>query len=314
MTSPEILVKKQTIAFDATLLTSVMECGLKTDLRHNHNLEPLRGKSNSLEVGSIVHKVLEVYYQTIINGIHPDDAIGYGLAAGELYIRGCPTCLNTDNGSCGHKRNEYPGIENTPIDNENDKIGWRYALDSCEEYHARWRNDSWRPVAVEHVLTKEIYSDDNIRVLWKAKIDLLTNTFGPYGIVSMDHKTMKQKRTNLSMNNQFIGQCIVTENPLMFINKFGWQKTLQPHEKFMRSAMNFSEARINEWRYEIVPYWAYKLLEYHEEEYYPPNWTSCNSQYGWCVFWKLCDADPHVREELIRKEFTVGDVWDVSND
>jgi hypothetical protein len=318
--SPELLIKKkQSIALDATLTTALMECGTKLDLRFNHRFVPIAGKSNSLEVGSIVHKFLEVYYESIYNGIKRNDACGFGLAAAELYVRGCPYCFDfiptaeLTQPKCGHQINEYPGVENTPIDNDKDRIGWKYALDSCELYHERWKNDSWKPVKTEHVLGKVIYEDDNIQVLWKAKIDSLMETYGPRGIVSMDHKTMKQRRTSLSMNNQFIGQCILTNSQTMFINRFGWQTTLKPEQKFERVAMNYTMARINEWKNEIIPYWAYKLLEYHDDDYYPPNWTSCHSQYGWCQFHSICDADPGIREELLRQKFMVGKEWDIQN-
>src|SRR5678809_800155 len=104
----EILVPKKNIVFDATLLTSVMTCGRFTDLRQNHSFVQISGKSNSLECGSIVHKVLEVYYDSISKGFKRELAINTGMMAGELYIKGCPFCTdfvpfhNVQNGDAGH--------------------------------------------------------------------------------------------------------------------------------------------------------------------------------------------------------------------
>src|SRR5687767_1515519 len=96
-TSPEILIPKKNIVMDATLLSSLMSCPRMTDFRFNLNLQPIGGKSNNLEVGSLIHKILEIYYKNVINGFKRDQAIQMGFAAGEMYIRGCPSCMGWKN-------------------------------------------------------------------------------------------------------------------------------------------------------------------------------------------------------------------------
>src|SRR5574339_392065 len=105
----EILTKKQNVILDSQILTTLMSCGRLADFRFNHDLIPTTGKSNSLEVGALVHKVLEEYGRKIIERRSRANAIEYGLAAGQLYIRGCPHCTNFSDASntgikpsCGH--------------------------------------------------------------------------------------------------------------------------------------------------------------------------------------------------------------------
>src|SRR3990172_13064945 len=107
---------KKNIVLDATMLSTLMSCPRLLDLRFNHSFQPINGKSNSLEVGSIVHKVLEVYYRHIIQGFKRDLALAAGLTAGELYIKGCSHCSRVTEGKplCGHQINEYEGVKNTP--------------------------------------------------------------------------------------------------------------------------------------------------------------------------------------------------------
>lgn len=307
---------KQNIVLDATMLSSLMSCGRMTDLRHNHLFVSSGGKSNSLETGSIVHEVMETYYKGIINGLTRNNAIAHALAAGELYVRGCPGCALIESGEtqCGHAPGKYPGVMNTPIETTSSpsRIGWKNALDTCEQYFEYYKNDIWVPLEVEKVLSKILYEDDNIRILWKAKVDLLTDT--NRGIYSCDHKTHKQRRETTGLNNQFIGQALVTERRGVWINKIGFQSTLKPEEKFTRVFLNFTADRLLEWQSEILPYWGYKLVEYNESGYWPPNYTHCDNKFGMCVYKDVCEADRNIREETIRVNFIKGPEWNPTND
>lgn len=322
------------------MLTTLMSCGRKFDLTHNHNLVPMSGKSNSLEVGSIIHKVIEVYNKNLINGFPRQECIALGLAAGEMYVRGCPSCTDFDSecfcndGSgppntscpdcegtgkkkppCGHSINEYPGVMNTPQESTTKpaRVGWKWALETCEQYFAHYNNDSWVPLEVEVVKGKILYEDDEIRILWKAKLDLISDT--NQGIFPIDHKTMKQNREKVSLNNQFIGQCLIMGTRSMIINEIGLQTSLKPEEKFRRVMMSYSADKLIEWQSEILPYWAYKLIEYSESSYFPPNYTQCESKYGMCGFMKdVCEMDRNMREESLKIYFKVGPQWDPNND
>lgn len=309
---------KQNIVLDATLLSSLMSCGRLTDFRHNRLLISSGGKSNSLEVGSLVHEVLETYYKGIISGLSRTQAIGHGLAAGELYVRGCATCTGWTSTEirppCGHAPDKYPGVQNTPMESTKapSRIGWKDALNTCEQYFDYYKNDIWVPLEVEKVMSKVLYEDENIRILWKAKIDCLMDTNS--GIFSVDHKTMRQRRDTLSLNNQFIGQALVTERRAVWINKVGFQTSLKPEEKFTRVYMSYTADRLLEWQSEILPYWAYKLVEYTEGDYFPPNFTHCENKFGVCPYKEVCESDRDMREETFRLNFIKGPEWNPTNE
>lgn len=334
---------KSNIILDATILTTIMSCPRLSDFRFNHNFQSIKGKSNSLEVGSTVHKFLEVYYGSIIKGLNKSMAEGHAFAAAELYIQGCkyctdfiphhcktcaitatndtmivlnapdPNCLDCHGGgmitkpTCGHKPNDYPGVFNTPKESEGYIIGWHWALETCQQYLDHYRADFWVPLEVEVVKGKILYEDEDIRILWKAKLDLVTDT--NQGIYPVDHKTMKQNRPTISLNNQFIGQCLMMETRNVFINKVGFQKTLKPAEKFLRPPISYSAARLLEWQSETLPFYAKLLLMYAETGHFPPNYTHCESKYGNCAFLDVCSSDPGMREETLKLNFKVGEAW-----
>ena len=156
-----------------------------------------------------------------------------------------------------------PKFENTPPED----IQW--ALDTIEQYFDYYKADSIIPLYVEYVKGDVIYEDDEIRILWKAKYDLIADM--DRGILPVDHKTFKVSRDTISLNNQFIGQCILQGTRTMIVNKIGFQTTLKPEEKFTRVPISYSADRLLEWQSQILPYYAKLLITYTEQGYFPPN-------------------------------------------
>ena len=238
------------------------------------------------------------------------------MTAGDLYIKGCTFCTDwqgEDKPPCGHQADEYPGLKNTPPDNETKpkRTGWKWVLETMEQYFDFYKNDKWVPLSVEEVKGRMLYEDDEIRVYWKAKLDLTVKTNA--GIHPVDHKTMSQDRDSSKLHNQFIGQCFIEETRSMIVNKIGFQTSKKPEEKFKRVMHSYSADNLLEWQSEIVPYWAYQFLTYVEGEYYPPRWTNCENKYGKCAFIDVCTNDRNMREEVLRQHFRVGRPWDPSN-
>lgn len=342
----EIIERTNKINFvtDATLLTSVMKCGRFTDLSQNLSLQSINGKSNSLETGNIVHKYLEVYYKSCKNGLSKSQAHGYGMIAAELYIQGCAICTGyvpqfcndcdglgqqgiqqnagrpcqackgtgkITNPSCGHKINEYPGVTNTPAESDGYIIGWKYVLDTCEQYYKFYESDFWVTLETEIVKSKILYEDDDIRILFKSKLDWIVDT--NTGIYPCDHKTMKQNRDSVSLNNQFMGQCLIMDTRNVFINKIGFQKTLKPADKFKRVVISYSAARLYEWQSQILPYWCKTMLMYQEQGYWPPNFSNCDGKFGFCQYKEVCESNPDMRSDVLKLNFIRGPVWNPQN-
>lgn len=329
----DILIPKKNVIMDATSLSSLMSCGRYHDIRFNHCLVSTKGRSNSLEVGSLIHKVFEVFYQAQIDGHNRATSIGMALSAGQMFVLGCPHCagfvpthqimgpdeethvcneLCVAKPSCKHEVDEYPGMTNTPEQSAGFVVGWRFALQTCEQYFDFYKNDAFIPLASEQVKGEVLYEDDEIRVLWKAKFDLIIDT-NQIGIVSMDHKSFKQRRDKSTLSNQFTGQCLLLKSRNVIVNKIGLQTTLKIDERLTREVVSFSSARLVEWQSEILPYYAYKYIQYAESGYWPPNYTSCDSMYGPCVYKQVCEADQGMREEVLRNNYTLAPVWDPQN-
>jgi hypothetical protein len=294
-----------------------MKCGTLAEFKHVKDLQPLKGNGNALETGSIIHKFLEVYHGSQMKGIGRTQAVGFGMAAAEMYIQGCQYCYDfqpTDEQpkpSCGHQPNEYPGLKNTPAESDGYIVGWQFALQTCDEYAKFWASDFWVTLAVETVRSKTLYEDDEVSILFKSKLDWIVDT--NTAILPCDHKTMKQNRDTLSMNNQFMGQCRQLDTRSVIIDKIGLQKTLKPEEKFKRVPVSYSAERLMEWQSVTLPYWTKQYIAWNRDGYFPQTFPSCNGQYGKCEFYSVCESNPSMREEELRNNFYVGVPWNPVN-
>jgi hypothetical protein len=293
------------VVFDATLLSSLMSCARLTNMRHNLNFVQKDGKSNSLECGSLVHVILEFYNKALMLGKSRKDAIDDGFAAGIEYRNGYKLTNKfiTDEAE--------GGMKNTPDENEKkpERTGYNFVIKTMQEYFDFYRNDSHTCIAAEEVRSKLIYEDDEMRILWKAKFDLIMDTAN--GILSKDYKTMKQRRDTLSMSNQFMGHCVLLGSRNVMVDKIGFQTSLKPEEKFTRAIISYSTDRLAEWVNDIVPFYARMYIAYTESGNWPANFTHCENKYGTCPMLRVCESDRSLRDDELKMNFMIGPKWEI---
>jgi hypothetical protein len=292
------------ITIDSQVLNTIQACFRKTQYSFIYNLTPF-DKAEALEKGDLMHKILEVYYsmrgpkdyttpvwqELIEAGISPyRDPVSTAIRAGEYF--------------------------STKL---------QISLEICEEvikhfkdYAEYYEHDEWVPLAVEEVGSKTMYEDQDIKIIYSFKIDLVMEK--GHIICPFDHKTGKQRHDPLSLSNQFIGYCYALSrngpnhsgppcnNILM--NKIGFQKTLSPAERFQRFSFTIDDSRIDEWVRNTI-WWVKLYAECIETDEYPMNLTSCD-KYSGCIFKRICESDPSSRDYKITRDFSSIQKWDVA--
>jgi hypothetical protein len=288
----EVMIKKDNVILDATVLSSLMACERYVDFRFNKNLIPASGSGNPIEAGLVVHKILEEYSKAIINGLKREDAINIGLSKGTELAGNLPNIPQSN------IKDDYGKLK---------QVGYDWIIETMNQYFNHYKNDSWTPIAAEQVKRTMVYEDDDTRVLWVSKLDRLVDTFRD-GIMPMDHKTMKQNHhTVTTLNNQFMGQCISAQSVRMCIDKIGFQTTLKPVDKFKREIMNYNREQLAE-QIQTIGYYAKYLVDLNRHGYYPPRYVYCD-KYGGCIFKSTCESMPSDRERMLKSHFVVADEW-----
>lgn len=279
-------MSKVNIVFDMTKYDLFQLCEARYNFRHNLNIG-LPGKSERLDRGSLVHVGCEVYFQALKERKHYDDAVGLALSK----IR-------------------EAGVISTDLDNE----VINRVIDVMEEYFDYWRIEDQRYeiVDVEQPFMKMIHEDDNVRIYLAGKIDLITSD-NQYVNMPTDHKSYDRSYTLGRMVNQFKCYCLVLGSNYLVVDKIGFQKTLKPHEKFLRPRLTYDPLYLEEWRQNVINVIINRYLHCVAENKWAMNETSCDKFNRQCEYYGICDSSGlPAKNWKINSEYVVAEPWDVT--
>ena len=243
--------------------TDIRQIGL-SDVKGN-------GSSPAMEIGTLIHKMLEVYYQLLqwsasdTRETRRLEAIAFGRrAAVDL------TTLTSDDVETG-------------IRTFNDYLAW-------------YKDEDIKPVEVEAAFSRVLFENDEYQVLLEGKKDLVAILQGIKWVI--DHKTTGRKGVLSPMSNQFFAYAWASDVNTVVINSIGTQKTTEPKERFRRLFVSFTPNQIQEW-YENTVNEISLWLQYIERGKYPMNLVSCRNNFGLCQFHAICSGDVADRERII---------------
>jgi hypothetical protein len=164
------------------------------------------------------------------------------------------------------------------------------------------QNQSWQPVFVEQHFKFIAYEDKDLRlrIILTGRIDLgLRNP--QIQLLPVDNKTEGERWFYSQMSNQFKIYA------------------LEEKDKFKLEMIPFDQDILDEFRYEILPHWCKQLLICKEDNYWPPNTTSCIHGHFKCIFSDgmdhkgICNVSRMVRQQKLDRYFTVGEPWNPEN-
>lgn len=173
-----------------------------------------------------------------------------------------------------------------------------------DEYARYYQNEHWQILEVERPFAKVLYEDEKIRIIYCGIIDLLTN------VAIVDHKSSSKRGEPTGLSNQFMGYSWAFGVNNLVINKVGFQKTLEPKDKFERYTKSYFKEILDEWQENTIRtalelYDDYNNLEQMTKK---KNLTSCD-KYSGCIYRKLCESNKEVREFILSKNYSIGEPW-----
>lgn len=279
-------MSKVNIVFDMSKYDLFRLCEARYNYRHNI-LIGKPGKPQQMERGTVCHAGNEVYYQGLKDGLGYDAAVGMALSK----IR-------------------EAGVVTTDLDN--DIIN--RCVDVMEEYYDYWRiaDQSFEIIEVEQPFMFELFTNDEVRILLTGKIDLITSD-NKYQNEPMDHKTYDRSYEVGRMINQFKCYCVATGSNYLTVNKIGFQKTLKPHEKFLRPKLTYDRTILEEWKENVINVIMNHYLACVADNKWPMNETSCEKFNRRCEFYDICDASGlPAKNWKINSDYVKVEPWDVT--
>lgn len=294
--------EQKIISLDQTVLNTVQNCAMKAKLSFHENLKP-NTKAQSLEEGDLMHKMLEIYYS--IRGNCTKESSDTWQQLREAGLTAWKENYDLSNAlvefACEAGR-FFAAKMNTPPEELEEVIH------QFKEYTEFYKNEPWKPLAVEEVGAKILFEDEEWKILYSCKTDLIAQQ--AENIIPWDHKTGKRRETPRNTSNQFRGTCFVLGKNDILINKIGFQKTLSASERFQRFSLRISDELIAEWVTDTI-WWAKLYHWYIENDTWPRDFTSCD-KYSGCIYRPLCEDDPRHRLYTIEQNFHTGEQWDVT--
>ncbi len=279
----------RTIAIDSQILNTVVSCGRKVKMMFIDNWRPTE-KAEALEKGDLMHKMFAHYYRGKRAGLTLNDEDHALLIAGSI----------------AEGRKEYLPMQLSVTTAEED-------IRQFKENILYWQRDGWKIIDVEAPFSKLLYerpdtpTKPGLRILYEGIIDLVVTHPSPHGTYIVDHKTGSRRGVPFKLSNQFMGYCWARDMNQVIINKVGFQKSLSASERFQRQFISYEKELIKEWAQQAV-YWTHMLAGYIDQNYFPPNFTSCD-KYSGCIYQPVCCSIPQVRQFKLDSGYYQGDPW-----
>ena len=279
-------MSKANIVFDMSKYDLFRLCEARFNFRHNLNIA-LPGKSEPLDRGTLVHIGTETYYQAL------KDKKTYAIAVNEAL-----------------SKIRMAGVTSTELDN--DVIN--RVIDVMEEYFDYWQTIDQGLIfnEVESPFIYELFSTDDVGLYLTGKIDLLVSD-NQYDHEPWDHKSYDRSYEVGRMSNQFKNYAVATKSNFLTVNKIGFQKTLKPHEKFIRTRLSFDPLLLEEWKQNVTNVLMTNYLTCVAENKWPMNETSCDKFNRKCEFYSICDSSGlPAKNYKINSNYIKVEPWDVT--
>lgn len=261
-------------------LDSYQECALKYDYSKNKKIRSV-DTSDAMERGSVFHKMLELHYTRLKEGVAYHKVMEEVIASIRVLVV-----------------NHSDLIKSEDI-NDLTRVYQRYAVN--------YATDTLETLEIEapfsYLLLDQQILDYRVKVIIEGIIDWLVRTRNSTEIVVVDHKTESQQRRYTSLQNSFSIYAMVTGCHTVLVNAIGFQK----EPIFRRIPLFYSPARQIEFKEKILPFWAMKLIAAKRHDIWEPNNSSCL----YCPYTTLCEADPDAREFKINTFFRKGEDFDI---
>lgn len=292
--SEELEEQKWTnITVDSQILSTFMSCARKADFVFNQHLVPIQGVAPSIEKGLLTHVGTNAYWKTLLEGKDYQAATRAAIDA-----------IKVDS-------LKYKNID---ADNILD------VLQTLIAFFKYINNHSWTPVFSEQYFKFIAYEnkEERLRIILSGRIDLgLRNPQTPLLVV--DNKSESERWFYSQMSNQFKIYALACKTNVVGVQRIGFQKTVEEKDKFELKLIPFDPDILDEFRYEILPYWCKELLKCKTNNYWPPNTTSCVHGHFKCIFSDgmdhkgICNVSRAVRQQKLDRYFTPGEPWNPEN-
>lgn len=271
---------QKTLMIDSQILNTYQSCTCKTYYQFVRNIRGLF-KEEALDKGGLLHEIMKYHYE-FIKEKQQSNPLPYQLIMQNSIKKAQEYVLNSDL----------------------DIKTCEEVIHTYQEYAEYYVNENLEVVSVENPFAREIYVDDDLRVVYCGIVDLVTTK------AIYDHKSSSRRGNPTGLSNQFMGYAWAFDLNNVVINKIGFQKTLSAQEKFERHTKSYPQDLIDEWKANTIRTAKMLYVDLGAQNFMESkkNFTSCD-KYSGCLYEKICSTQREAREFIISKDYVIGEAW-----
>lgn len=273
------------VEMDSQVLSAFMACPREMELRLIKHLVPVKGVSKGIEKGLLAHRGLQVFYELMKDNVEYSVRKLAAIRAMKEY---------------------YPTLDR--VEGEDVSL----VFETFEEYCEYRKNDVFQVVFTEKHFRFIAYEDPSLRlrIILTGRIDLGILEYHSAKIIPIDHKSESEHWFYSTLSNQFKIYALACNTDKLMVNRFGFQKSVKIEKKFKREELTFDKECLDEFKYEILPYYAKQMLIAQNENFFPPNYNNCIKGHWGCIFSDrydggICNQPRSIREEKLKRYFVV---------
>lgn len=192
-----------------------------------------------------------------------------------------------------------------------------FFVSKLSQYHAHWAEEenNYEFIANEVGFSKVLHEDNDVLFLYEGKIDALLKISGKLTVV--DHKTQHpgfaSHRYDLpGYSNQFMGYCWAAKTTNVIIDYTVWSdpKYKIGDRTFRREFFPLDPILIKQWKESTIrSYWDI-LISIRANEFHAGFPYACDSRYGFCDFFKVCQYTGRNRLVELNTNFKQEPRWE----
>lgn len=279
--------KKINIVWDATMLDTFASCFFKFNVRFNLNKVPLT-KAEPLDKGDLIHYGFEAYYKALQQSLPWDSAVSIMTQS---------------------IRERAATESDLPQDDITRTIE---VMEESTKVHKNW-DLSIQILEVEKSFAYVLYEDDDFRIVMIGKIDLLFSD-NTYTRCPVDHKSYSRDSqfATIRKRNQFINYATAVDSNFLFVNRVGYQTSIEPSKKHKLVPLSYDPIYKEQWRQNVIK-WAMRYYDCVVNNDWPLNDTSCDKFNHLCEYYDICDTTGDENKAYkLNVNFKTDEPWDVS--
>jgi len=286
---------KTNIVFSASSLKLFKHCKKKFKYAHlMRKTVPVHEKPRALDLGTLGHIGMEMYFNQLAEGIHFNDRIHNAL----MKIKATAADASVSNVDITE---ELPILENA-------------FTQSCEFW--RFEDEHLEILAIETPFDYILFEDEFIRIIISGKVDLLVNKpamggGASYTNLPYDHKFISRDFPSDRLDDQFINYTIPTGSNFLIVNKVGMQKTLKPEEKYKRIPLSYDPLIVQQWKDNTIETIVNEYLNSVVKDSFPMNEGSCRKYGRLCEFYDVCNSSGEAAKAFkLDSQYSDREPWD----